>query len=126
MNYPFGVADEDYMKIKNEMFTRYKNPGILVLSAHNGIVNIGFHYSIIGYFLFTAFVIFILRHIKFLEPKFIVFFRLALLAYLIHSSFHNDFILSSDYPYLMVLILISTESLTNNKQKMDLVHKDHL
>ena len=109
MNYPLGITKQDYFEIKKEMFRKYGNPAVLNLASHNGLVNIGIQYSIFGYLLFFFFVLFLLKHINLLEPKYIVYFRLALFSYLINASFHNNFILIADYPSLMVLMLISVD-----------------
>ena len=106
---PFGITEKYYTEAKQEMFRKYGNSDILMVSAHNGLINIGFHYSIFGYFLFFFLVLFLLRNINLLEPKFTIFFRLVLLSYLVHTSFHNNFIFNADYPFLMVLMLISVD-----------------
>tara|TARA_R100001369_G_scaffold85726_1_gene119631 strand:- start:4436 stop:5728 length:1293 start_codon:yes stop_codon:yes gene_type:complete len=106
IKHPFGITEQEYVEARKEMFVAFGDRGILQLAAHNGLINVGFHYSIFGYVLFFFFVLFLLRQINELEPKYVIFFRLTLFAYLIQASFHNNFILSSDYPYLMILILI--------------------
>lgn len=111
MNHPLGITDKEYMEAKKDMFRKYGHPGILSLSSHNGLINIGFHYSFLGYILFFFFLLFLLRYINLLEPKYIVFFRLVLFSYLIQISFHNNIFLSSNYPFLMVLMLINIEQL---------------
>tara|TARA_R110000868_G_scaffold193351_1_gene438227 strand:- start:22993 stop:24288 length:1296 start_codon:yes stop_codon:yes gene_type:complete len=109
MNYPLGITEQDYMEVKMHMVREFGNSDVLYLSAHNGLINMGFHYSFLGYILIFFMVLFLLKHINFLEPKNKVFFKMALFAYLIQSSFHNNFILNADYPFLMVLMLISVE-----------------
>ncbi len=116
MNYPLGITPENYMEIKKEMFAKYGHPIILVMPSHNGLINIGFHYSFLGYILFFFLVIFLLRYINLLEPKYTVFFKLALVAYAINASFHNNFILSEDYTIYLVLMLIPLEMFTENNQ----------
>lgn len=112
--HPLGISDQDYMEVKMEMFRKYGNPGILTLSSHNGLINMGFHYSFLGYFLFFFFISFLLSYINLLEPKYVVVFRLVLISYLLHTSFHNNFILNADYPFLMVLMLISVDAYNKN------------
>lgn len=117
MNYPLGINDRDYQKIKKEMFLKYGNSTILFMPAHNGLINIGFHYSILGYFLFFFFIVYLLKYINMLESKQAVFFKFALISYLIHTSFHNNFILDTDYPFLMVLMLIGVDWSNNENIK---------
>ncbi|MCK0147053.1 O-antigen ligase family protein [Arenibacter sp. F26102] len=109
INYPLGITKEDYTEAKMQIYRQNGKSGILHLSAHNGLINIGFHYSFVGYILFFFLIKFLLKNINLLNPEYAVFFRLVLLAYLIHSSFHNNFILNADYPFLMVLMLISVD-----------------
>ena len=114
VNYPLGIMSEDYMNIKKEMFAKYGHPVILRMPSHNGLINIGFRYSFLGYILFFFLVLFLLRFINLLEPKYTIFFKLALVAYAINASFHNNFVLSEDYTFLVVLMLIPLEISTEN------------
>ena len=120
INYPLGITKQDYFEIKKEMFRKYGNPDVLHLASHNGLVNVGFKYTIFGYLLFFFLVLFLLRNINLLEPKYIVFFKLALFSYLINASFHNNFILNADYPFLMVLMLINIDHYYQSKNKTHL------
>ena len=122
ISYPFGVSSKDYQTARKEMFFKYGHSAILTLPSHNGLINVGFHYSFFGYVVFLFFVLFLLRYITLLAPSNVVFFRLALLAYLVQSSFHNDFILNSDYPFFMVLMLIGLEHI----KRVDKVDHDFL
>ncbi len=106
VNHPFGITKEEYLEVKKQVYRQYGRSGILYLSAHNGLINIGFHYSFVGYIIFFFLVQFLLQQIKLLDPEYVVFFRLVLIAYLIHTTFHNNFILNADYPFLMILMLI--------------------
>jgi hypothetical protein len=109
MSHPLGITDQEYKQVQKEMFVKFGKSGVLSLPTHNGIINIGFFYSFLGYIIFFFFVKFLLRYIGFLNKPDKVFFNLALIAYFIHTSFHNGFILSTDYPFLMVLMLIGLE-----------------
>tara|TARA_R110000868_G_scaffold392315_3_gene662891 strand:- start:308 stop:1597 length:1290 start_codon:yes stop_codon:yes gene_type:complete len=117
MNYPLGITDQDYRTAKLQMFSKYGNPSILHLASHNGLINIGFHYSFIGYILFFYFILFLIKYINLLDSKYEVLFKLILFSYLIHTSFHNNFILNADYPFLMVLMLISVNFKDQNHQQ---------
>ncbi len=104
--HPLGITEYQYKEARKEMYYLIGHPAVLFLAPHHGLINLGLHYSFFGYILFFFFTLFLLRQIRLLEPKYVLFFRLVLIAYLIHGSFHNDFILNADYPFLMVLILI--------------------
>ncbi|MCM4154284.1 hypothetical protein DHD05_22080 [Arenibacter sp. N53] len=120
MNYPLGITDQDYRTAKLQMFSKYGNPSILHLASHNGLINIGFHYSFIGYILFFYFILFLLDYIKLLDSEYVVLFKLILFSYLIHTSFHNNFILNADYPFLMVLMLINVNFKDKNHQNKNI------
>lgn len=47
-------------------------------------------------------------------------FLLSLLGYLVHSSFHNNFILYADYPFLTILILIGYANVIEGKNEGNL------
>jgi hypothetical protein len=120
MNYPLGIGSEDYQEIKNEMFFKYGNSIILRMPSHNGLINVGFNYSILGYFVFFFFVAYLLKYANLLEPKYATFFKLALISYLLHTSFHNNFILDTDYPFLMVLMLIGVDWENHRNEKTNI------
>jgi hypothetical protein len=113
LNHPLGITTQDYNEVRKEMFIKTGNSSVLKLASHNGLINVGFHYSFLGYFLIFFFILFLLRYINLLEPKSTIFFKLVLLSYLIQTSFHNDFIFNSDYPFFMVLMLIYLDGLKN-------------
>lgn len=103
---PFGLSQEDYQEARVEMFREFGHPGILFLMPHHGVINIGFNYTFFGYIIFLWFTLYFLNYINFLDPKIKVFFRLAIISYIIHTSFHNNFVLDSDYPFVMVIMLV--------------------
>ncbi|MDC6352776.1 O-antigen ligase family protein [Zeaxanthinibacter sp. PT1] len=106
IKHPFGITSEDYQQARKEMFYYFGRTEVLYLATHHGLINIGFHYTILGYVLFYFFVFFLVRNINLLKPKYSLIFKLFLFSYFIHISFHNDFIFNADYPILMVLVLI--------------------
>ncbi len=109
VEYPIGISQEDYQKVRNEMAIVFGKPYILFLAPHNGLINIGFQYSILGYLVFAFFIIFLLKYIRLLEPKFSLLFKMIIISYLIHCSFHNNFIFLSDYNILLIIMLIGVE-----------------
>lgn len=110
-NHPFGITDDQYTSIKREMFMKFGASSILGLPSHNGFINVGFNYSILGYFIIILFFIFNYKYIKRLSKTFKILFLLFCTAYFIHSSFHNNFIFYSDYDVYMVLMLIPIQLL---------------
>tara|TARA_R110002111_G_scaffold262376_2_gene338266 strand:+ start:886 stop:2184 length:1299 start_codon:yes stop_codon:yes gene_type:complete len=111
MENPLGVTKEGYDEMKYYVYSEYDgDQGVLELPSHNGIVNIGFNYTFFGYFVFLIFIIYLLRNASLAPPNLKLFFRLTFTGYLIHTSFHNNFILFADYPILMMPILIGYES----------------
>src|SRR5690606_14949160 len=48
-NNPFGVSEQEYSQARKEIFFSFGNPVVLLMSTHNGFLNLGFHYSIFGY-----------------------------------------------------------------------------
>ncbi|MDT0607835.1 O-antigen ligase family protein [Croceitalea rosinachiae] len=120
---PFGLTQANYQIAREEMFRIFGNPDILYLWPHNGAINIGFHYTFFGYIIFVFLVSLLLKNINNIEnKKLVIFFKIALIGYVIHTSFHNNFILESDYTFLMILMLIPF-SLNNEKSARDNVLK---
>lgn len=109
-NYPVGITEREYMEAKKEMFSVFKSPHILAVAAHNGFVNIGFNYTIVGYFVFIVFGLFLVAQSGKLPYSLRIIFRLFFAAYMINSFFHNNFIFDSDYDVLMVMMVMSMES----------------
>lgn len=107
--YPFGVSKTEYKTVQREMYNRYGNLSLLHLGVHNGVINIGIYYSILGLFLLYLFVKFLIEHNRYSDPTIKIFFIMCLLGYLIHISFHNNIILYADYPFLMILIVMGME-----------------
>ena len=104
---PFGLSQANYQIAREEMYRVFGSHDILYLWPHNGFINIGFHYTFFGYVLFVFLALLLLKTINKIENrKLVVFLRLTLIGYIIHTSFHNNFILESDYVFLMVIMLI--------------------
>jgi hypothetical protein len=106
---PFGVSASEYSEIKQVAYYQYGHRDILHLSSHNGPINVGFHYTILGYMVIFYLILFLLKYINKMQDKFGVFFKLILVGYLIHTFFHNDFIFNSDYLILTIMMLIGHE-----------------
>ena len=125
MTNPFGISQAEYQLAREDMHRVFGHGEILHLWPHNGIINVGFHYTFFGYIVFFYLIAFLIRNINYLDKKFAVFFKMALIAYLIHTSFHNNFVLWSDYPFMMVLMLISVDYYYNPPEKeVDLVTEE--
>lgn len=111
MENPFGVTNDAYDEMKYYVYYKYGGgPGLLELTSHNGLINVGFNYTFFGYIVFLFFTIFLLKNASLSPPNLKLFFRLILAGYLVHTSFHNNFIFYADYPSLMMPILIGYES----------------
>ena len=122
---PFGVTESDYDKARREMFEVSGDSSLLFLTSHNGLINVGFQYTFFGYILFAFFIIFLLRRIKTLPKDYKYLFLLALIGYLIHTSFHNNFILYADYPFLMIIMIIGYAEIIPDKEKMKITFSQH-
>ncbi len=124
---PFGISEQEYRKVKAEMYSSYGYPEILTMPSHNGLINIGFHYSALGYIFFTFYIYFLFKQTKELNKEYRLFFRMALLGYFCHIFFHNNFILIEDYFFLLVLLLMWHEkNLQNEIESKDIETNDWL
>ncbi|WP_036384319.1 O-antigen ligase [Muricauda sp. MAR_2010_75] len=110
VTYPFGVSQKEYKAVKQDMYHKFGHTAILHLTSHNGIINVGIYYSLLGYGLLFMLVKFLLEHNRNSNSIMRVFFILCLLGYATHISFHNNIFLSADYPFFMVLMLLGLES----------------
>ncbi|MER3373033.1 MAG: hypothetical protein RIM83_00185 [Allomuricauda sp.] len=110
MTYPLGVSKKEYKTVKQDMYHKFGQTSILHLTSHNGIINVGIYYSLLGYVLLFMLVKFLLEHNKKSNSIMRVIFILFLLGYATHISFHNNIFLSADYPFFMVLMLLGLES----------------
>jgi hypothetical protein len=104
--HPFGITDSQYTEVKLQMARDYGKEGLSVLDSHNGLINIGINYTIIGYFVILIFFIFIIKYTKLLSKSFQSLFYLFFGGYIMNIFFHNNFIFISDYEILMALMLI--------------------
>lgn len=118
---PFGVTESDYDKTRRAMFEASGDSSLLILTSHNGLINVGFQYTFFGYILFAFFIFFLIRQAKELPKDYKYLFYLSLFGYWVHTSFHNNFILYADYPFLMILILIGyANAVPDNPKKGEL------
>ncbi|MFT4610844.1 MAG: hypothetical protein ACJA1H_000533 [Glaciecola sp.] len=104
--HPLGITTEQYDKVRQEMSKKHGKAALAFLNSHNGLINIGFNYSMIGYLIFFMFSVFIIKSSKLLSKNFKYLFYLFFLAYFINISAHNNFIFVSDYDILMALMII--------------------
>ncbi|RIV46049.1 O-antigen ligase family protein [Flagellimonas pelagia] len=117
---PFGVSEADYDKTRQAMFEVSGDSSLLHLTSHNGLINVGFQYTFFGYILFGFFAYFLIKSAMKLPRDYKFLFLLSLLGYLVHSSFHNNFILYADYPFLTILILIGYANVIEGKNEGNL------
>ena len=107
--YPFGITDMDYMSVKELMYSIYKNEDILRYPSHNGIINLGFQYTILGVFLFVYFIYRLCKMSNILTKKERKFWLFAFFAYLFQQSFHNNGIFYVEFNVLIILALYLVE-----------------
>lgn len=107
--HPFGITDDEYYQVKRQMYMTYKSPSILAVGTHNGLIAVGFDYSLFGYIAFFFFLLQLFRFIAVLNERIRITFLLFFGAYLVNAFFHNNFIFSSDYEILLAVILVAYE-----------------
>jgi hypothetical protein len=107
---PFGVTKDAYKAIQREYFEEYGATTLLFLPSHNGFVNMGFHFGVLGYFVFMLWLSICLWFYRRVRKQVRIFFPFALLAYIAHGSFHNAFIFTGDYHPLIILGLFTFEA----------------
>tara|TARA_B110000902_G_scaffold265347_1_gene349368 strand:- start:951 stop:2261 length:1311 start_codon:yes stop_codon:yes gene_type:complete len=112
---PLGVPTAAYMEVKDLMYMTYQNHHILTKTSHNGIINIGFEYTFLGYFLFAFFIMETRSHLIGIDKVKRTFWLCALFSYFTHVMFHNEMMFISDYHSLLFLALLASE--TNNGKK---------
>lgn len=111
IKHPFGVSKVDYNEAKKEMYAIYHMPNILQFSSHNGLINVGFKYTLLGIFVFIYFVFYIrsiLRESS-ISKEMRLFFLVGVIAYFANSLFHNAFIVIDDFYGLILLAIIAYE-----------------
>lgn len=117
--YPFGITDEQYSEVKIQMARDYGKDGLSFLDSHNGLINIGLNYTVIGYFVILIFFNFINKFTQLLTKNFRCLFYLFYGGYLLNIFFHNNFIFISDYEILMILMLIPLHHMHEQKNQFD-------
>ena len=106
---PFGVTSEAYKEIQREYYEHYGVAALIEFPSHNGLVNIGFHFGVLGYFVFMLWLALCTWFYRRIRKRVRVFFLFAMLGYLAHTSFHNAFAFTGDYNPLVLLALFSFE-----------------
>lgn len=119
LQYPLGVTSFNYMHVKEWVYTTiFPNPIILKASSHNGIVNIGFAYTVIGIFLFFYFMAKLFQMSKVLDKKEKLFWLYAFFAYLVQESLHNNGIFYVEFNVLILLALyIANINMSSTKKE---------
>lgn len=117
VKHPFGITQKQYNEVRNVMYVRFEDPYVKVLAPHNGLVNIGLNYTIIGYIIIILFLVFLIKNINYLDKQFKTIFLLFIFGYFMHISFHNTFIFIDDYNILIVVILLNLQ-LNRNKPNL--------
>ncbi len=121
VKHPFGITDDQYTAVKEQLSKRFGKQSLAYLNSHNGLINIGLNYTIFGYVIIILFSIFIVKYTRLLSKNFKYLFYLFFLGYVIHICLHNNFIFISDYEILMVLMLIPI-TYTKEQEALDLIN----
>lgn len=122
IQYPFGISKEKYQQVKKEMYYILKHPNVLKFTSHNGLMNLGFNYTLFGliYFLFIFY--FIFKKLKmYISKEYYLFFIISSIAYLSNGFFHNNFIFNKDFYGLILLSLIAYEYNFQKRNKEKLI-----
>ena len=112
--HPFGVTSEQYDDIRSKMAIRFEDSHVKNLATHNGFINIGFNYTLLGYLIVILFFVFLLKSINQLEPKYKILFHLFIVGYILHIAFHNVFIFIDDYYILLVIAILNLQINSKN------------
>lgn len=109
-HYPLGVSEASYSAAKKEMFDIFHVANILEYESHNGFINIGFEYTLLGLFFFGLY-LWLLRSVikKHFSKELQGFFAVSLFAYASNAFFHNNIIFIQDFSALSVLALVAYE-----------------
>lgn len=109
--YPMGPSEAQYQNAKLEMFKVFHHHHILDYGSHNGIVNIGLKYSLIGLIAFFIYMAKIRNRIEHsaISTEMRFFFLFAAIAYLVNSIVHNKFFVIDDFYGLVLIALIAYE-----------------
>jgi len=118
VSYPFGVSKNAYDDIKKEMFQIYHQTNILNFTSHNGIIQFGLTYTLIGFFVLAYFLMNIFRILRdTLDKEMYIFMLVAFFTYLVNALFHNNFIFVEDYYSMIILALLVYEYDLNTKNR---------
>jgi len=111
IKHPFGVSKADYNEAKKEMYAIYHVSNILQFTSHNGFINVGFKYTLLGIFIFIYFMYYIRRILRksSVSKEMRLFFLVGVMAYFANSLFHNAFIVIDDFYGLILLSIIAYE-----------------
>ncbi len=110
IKYPFGITDAKYDEVKKEMYQVLRHPNVLKFTSHNGLLNVGFTYTVFGLLYFIYFIFKMKKVLKqYLSPKMMQFFIVGTFAYFAHGLFHNNFIFVVEFYILIVLAIIANE-----------------
>ncbi|RRS30909.1 MAG: hypothetical protein P794_05240 [Epsilonproteobacteria bacterium (ex Lamellibrachia satsuma)] len=102
---PLGVCSTIYEEARHFMYEIFHTEEILKYTAHNGIVNIGFEYTVIGYLLFFYFFYLLFKASKKLRKSDRKLWVALIVAYFFQQSFHNMGLFVGDFPVLLILAL---------------------
>jgi len=120
LKHPFGHTKDDYTANKEEIYVVSNNLDVLKFPAHNGLLSIGFKYTIFGIIIFFIYLL-LMRNIvhKYLPSKYKAFFTVSFIAYLLNGFFHNNFLFVEDFYALIIIAIIAYEYQLSRKGNLD-------
>jgi hypothetical protein len=120
LKYPLGISEYNYNQVKKEMFYEFQNTSILKYDSHNGIINIGIEYTLLGIFIFI-FTLYSINKImkKYIDKELRYFFYIAFLSYIANALFHNNILVIDDYYSLILFAILAYEIKLKKEQKIE-------
>lgn len=107
--HPLGPTVSQYASAKSYVYIFYPNPHVLNMPSHNGIVNIGIEYGVLGIIVFFMLVFNLILRLKTLAQRTKYFWISAFFCYMFQGMFHNDFIFTGGYYGLILLGLFFSD-----------------
>jgi hypothetical protein len=119
--HPFGITEHSYMEVKEWVYSIYHNLDILRYPSHNGIINVGFEYTLLGIFVLIYFIVRLFKISRTLEKRERKFWLFAFFSYIFQQSFHNNGIFYVEFNVLMIIALYLVEINKNTIIKKEVI-----
>lgn len=115
-DHPLGPTVSEYAAAKSYVYIFYPIDHVLEMPSHNGIVNIGIEYGVLGIVVFFMLLFNLILRLKTLEKCTKYFWISAFFCYMFQGMFHNDFVFIGDYYGLILLGLFFSDVKQRNDQ----------